>query len=249
MKAIAVNGTSDSGKTTVCEGLIRGLRQRGYTVGSVKEIHCQDFTIDVPGTDTARHREAGSQLVTARGFLETDILFQSKLPITEILSQYQQDYVILEGVTDCNAPRIITAHNLTEVEERMDCRTVAVTGVIANTCGSSVFGLPVFNALTESEALLDFVVERAFPPLPDFSKDCCGHCGFSCREMAGRIAHQQAVREDCLLWSQETELRIDGVSIAMVPFVQTILKRAVLAVAGELDGFKEKSKIEVRFNL
>lgn len=249
MKAIAVNGTSDSGKTAVCTVLIEGLRRRGYTVGSVKEIHCKDFAIDVPGTDTARHREAGSQLVTARGCLETDILFQSKLPIAEILSHYQQDYVILEGVTDCNVPRIITAHNLAEVKERMDCRAIAVSGVIAKSSDSNILGLPVFNAYKDSEALLDFVVERAFSPLPSFSKDCCGRCGYSCGELAGRIAQREAEREDCLLWSQETELTVDGVPIAMVPFVQTILKNAVLAIAGELEGFKEKSTVEVRFNL
>jgi len=39
MKAVAVNGLSRSGKTTVCEALISGLRRRGYKVGSVKEIH------------------------------------------------------------------------------------------------------------------------------------------------------------------------------------------------------------------
>ena len=32
------------------------------------------------------------------------------LPIFDILKHYDHDYVILEGVTDCNVPRIITAH-------------------------------------------------------------------------------------------------------------------------------------------
>lgn len=60
MKVIAVNGASHSGKTTVCEVIIRELRRRGRTVGSVKEIHCQGFTLDPdPRTDTGLHRSAG----------------------------------------------------------------------------------------------------------------------------------------------------------------------------------------------
>ena len=36
---------------------------------------------------------AGSQLVTARGMYETDILFQEKLDMDEILKFYNHDYV------------------------------------------------------------------------------------------------------------------------------------------------------------
>ncbi len=107
MKAIAVIGTSDSGKTAVCETIIRTLRARGgYTVGSVKEIHHAGFALDSdPTEDTGgRHRAAGSQLVTARAVHETDILYPSKLPVPEILRHYDHDYVILEGVSDCNVP-------------------------------------------------------------------------------------------------------------------------------------------------
>lgn len=247
MKAIAINGPSNSGKTAVCQALIAGLRRRGYSVGSVKEIHCQDFAIDSPGADTDLHRVAGAELVTARGRLETDVLYQSELPIGAILRHYGQDYIILEGVSDCNVPRIITAHNRDEVAERMDCRAAAVSGVVANTGSKTILGLPVFNALQEPEALVDFVEKYAFAPLPAFDTDCCGRCGYSCRELAGRILRQEAKREDCVLWAQETELLLDGVSVAMVPFVQSILKNAVLAIAQELEGFKKNTKIEVRF--
>ena len=87
MKAIAVNGRSKSGKTTVCETIIKGLRQRGYTVGSVKEIHFEAFSIDPdPRTNTNRHRSEGYQLVTARGLGETDISTSPCCPWTQFLS-------------------------------------------------------------------------------------------------------------------------------------------------------------------
>ncbi len=247
MKAIAINGTSNSGKTALCEIIIRGLRERGYTVGSVKEIHSTDFALDPdPGEDTGRHRRSGSQLVTARAFRETDILYQVKLPIDEILKHYHHDFVVLEGVTDCNCPRILTAHNEDEVKERIDERVVAVAGVMANTGCQEILGLPVFHALQDPEGLVDFVEERAFAPLPSFDPDCCSLCGYNCRQLAGRIAKQEAKREDCVLDGSTAELVINGVSVPMVPFVQRLLKNAVLGVAKELDGYKEHSQIEVR---
>lgn len=248
MKAIAVNGITKSGKTTVCETIIKGLRRRGYTVGSVKEIHFEGFAIDPdPTTNTRRHRAAGSQLVTARGICETDFLYQSKLSIEEILKHYDHDYVVLEGVTDCNVPRIITAHTIDEVQKQVDGRVAAVSGVLANTCDEVVLGLPVFHALHNPEALVDFAEKHAFEPLPSFDPECCSKCGYSCRELAKKIVWQRAKREDCVLLSQETELLIDGIPVPMVPFVQNILKNAVLGVAQELQGFKKHSTIEVRF--
>ena len=250
MKAIAVIGITGSGKTTVCETIIRGLRRRGYTVGSVKEIHFEEFAIDPnPNTNTNRHRAAGSQLVTARGRFETDILYQSELTMEEILKHYGHDYVILEGVSDCNVPIIITAHNQAEVQERMDCRAAAVSGVLANTCSGEIFGMPVFNALSDPEVLVDFAEKRAFEPLPSFDPDCCSECGYSCREFAGKVARQEAERGECVLNSRDVELLVNGRSVPMVPFVQAILKNAVLGVARELHGFENNSKIEVRFKL
>lgn len=247
MKAIAINGTSHSGKTTVSQIIIKGLRSRGYTVGSVKEIHSPGFTFDPdPKTDTSLHRAAGSQLVTGRAFWETALLHQSKLSIDKILKYYDHDYVILEGVSDCNAPRIITAHRAQEVKERIDSRAIAVSGVVANNHTGELCGLPILHALKNEESLVDFVEERAFTPLPSFSEECCQECGYSCRELAGMIASGKAKREDCLLDFGPTELFIDGKAIPMVPFVQKILKNAILGVARELDGFKEHAQIEVR---
>lgn len=250
MKVIAVNGIKKSGKTTVCEKLISELRRRGYTVGSVKEIHMENFTIDPkPTANTRRHREAGSQLVTARGYDETDVLYQEMLPIDEILKLYDHDFVILEGVTDCNAPRIITAHNEQEIKERVDCRAVAVSGVFANEHEGEILDLPIFNAMSDIASLADFVVETAFEPLPNFDEECCGRCGGSCRELAGKIAHKTATREDCVLTNQSVQLSINGRSINMVPFVQNILKNAVMGVVSELQGFEKNSEINVIFKV
>ena len=248
MKVIAVNGVSSSGKTTVCEALIRELTRRGYRVGSVKEIHYDQFSIDPkPDTNTNRHRRAGATLVTARAGRETDVMFPQKLPIGEILSMYDHDYVILEGVSDCNAPRILTAHSAQELDERMDGRVVAVSGVIAGTL-ADYRGLPVFNALTDAAALADFAERAAREPLPDFDPDCCSACGMSCRALAEQVAQGKADITDCVLRAADVELTVGGRPIPMVPFVQKLLRNAVLAVASELDGVKQ-GELVVKFRL
>lgn len=160
MKVISVYGYSKSGKTTTVECLIRELVHRGYTVGSVKEIHFEDFAMDMEGSNTDRHRKAGAELVTARGLHETDVLFKEKLPIPEILRFYKQDFVILEGVTDFEVPKILCATNLEDIIKRMDPGVFMLSGVIANEMDE--YGeLPVINAVKDIERLTDLVESTA----------------------------------------------------------------------------------------
>lgn len=56
---ISVVGRSDSGKTTLVEGLIRELTARGWRVASVKH-HVHEVDVDIPGKDSWRHARAGS---------------------------------------------------------------------------------------------------------------------------------------------------------------------------------------------
>ena len=165
MKIFSVIGVSSSGKTTTIEHIISELRKRGYSVASVKEIHFQDFAIDTPGSNTDRHRQAGSQLVSARGFYETDLLYQRMLSMDEILLHYDHDFVALEGVSDIPVPTIITAHTAEEVRERRTENTFAVSGRLADTC-LEVDGLPALSALTSTVELSDLVEEKAVTYIP-----------------------------------------------------------------------------------
>ena len=169
MKVFSVVGITQSGKTTTIENIIKELRRRKYSVGSVKEIHFEDFAIDTEGTNTYRHKEAGSQLVTARGNYETDILFQEKLPVNKLLEFYDQDFVILEGITDIKVPKIISAHNEKEVLERLDDSVFAISGRISNTI-DELNGIPVINSIDDVERLVDLIEEKVYDKLPDLPK-------------------------------------------------------------------------------
>lgn len=245
MKVFSVIGTSKTGKTTTIEYVIRELRKRRYTVGSVKEIHYENFAIDTEGTNTDRHRKAGSQLVTARGLKETDILFEDKLKIDEILKFYKHEYVVLEGVKDINVPRIITAKNVSEIEELLDDRVFAIAGKVSNDL-TSYKGVPVINATNDICKLVDLIEEKVFERLGEFSEKCCGECGMSCEELCGEIIQGRSTRKDCVLSMDNIKLKIDNEEIKMVPFVQNLLRNAVLAVVSELEGYEDGSKIQVQ---
>lgn len=159
MKVFSVIGFSKSGKTTTIEALVRVLRNRGYSVGTVKEIHFEGFRMDTDGTNTSRHKDAGAQLVTARGLHETSVLFQEKLNIEKILGFYDHDFVILEGVRDIGVPKILTAHDAEEVERGLNDTIFAISGRFAEN-NQHYKNLPVINALTDAEKLADLIEEK-----------------------------------------------------------------------------------------
>ncbi len=245
MKVFSVCGITGSGKTTTIERIITELRKRRYSVGSVKEIHFEQFAIDTEGTNTHRHKMAGSQLVTAKGYYETDILFQKSLSIEEIMKFYDHDYLVLEGSSDVNVPKIITAHNTAEVKERMDQSVFLVSGILSNTLDTDL-GIPCMSAVEEVEAIVDLIEEKVCSILPNVPLACCGECGSSCEELLGSILRGEKSREDCVLDQQRISLTIDGQAITMVPFVQKILENAVRGVVSELDGYREQGTIEIR---
>ena len=59
---LGIAGWKNSGKTTLTERLIGELTGRGLTVSTIKHAH-HDAEIDLPGTDTRRHRAAGAKEV------------------------------------------------------------------------------------------------------------------------------------------------------------------------------------------
>ena len=165
MKVFSVFGVSKSGKTTTIELLIRELVSRGCTVGSVKDIHFEQFAIDTPGTNTHRHKQAGANPVTARGLYETDIMFDKRLSVTEILRFYNQDFVILEGVNEPGIPAILTADSAGGPDAQLTPFVFAVSGRAAARI-DSYNGIPAIDATADITALADLAERKAlrWPP-------------------------------------------------------------------------------------
>ncbi len=248
MKVFSVYGFTDTGKTTVVETLIHHLKKKRYTVGSIKEIHYERFKIDTPGSNTERHRIQGADPVTARGYSETDVMYGQKLSLLEILAHYHQDFVVCEGVTDYNLPKILTAKTMEELEERWEFGVFAISGRIASQLGSTYRGVPVINVLTHPELLCDLVLEKVFELLPDVDTACCNACGYGCRGLTDQILKGKASRDDCIQQNRRVDLIINGQAIPMVPFVETILRNTCLGVVKSLDGYRPNTTIEIKLN-
>ncbi len=245
MKVLSIVGYSKTGKTTTVEHIIKELRRRNYSVGTVKDIHFDKFAMDEEGRDTWRHHEAGADPVTARSIRETDILYSRKLDMMEVLKYYDNDFVILEGVRDFYVPKILSCHEPGEIDGKIDESVFMITGCISNTI-KEYQGIPVINSNTDIARMVDVIEERVFKVLPNLKEECCGACGYSCREMVGRILSGAGTRQDCIVDEDETlSLMIDGERIKMVPFVKKILQNVIEGIISELHGYRKNAGIKI----
>ena len=83
-----VASCSNTGKTVLIEGLIKELKNRGYTVATIKhDVH--GFDIDKEGKDTWRHRKAGAEAVIISSKERMALIreVQEEIPLEEGISK------------------------------------------------------------------------------------------------------------------------------------------------------------------
>lgn len=168
MKVVNVQGRKKTGKTTTVTNIISELVRRGYSVGSVKGIHIDGFTLDSDDVDTGKHRKAGADPVTARCHDETDIMFGGKMNLREILKHYNNDWVVIESHVDLNCPNVVTGRTAEysgegkdeSLTEQINDLTIACSGVVSNEL-TEFGGLPVVNSMTDVSRLVD-LIEAAY---------------------------------------------------------------------------------------
>ncbi|MBQ3322740.1 MAG: molybdopterin-guanine dinucleotide biosynthesis protein MobB [Firmicutes bacterium] len=166
MKVINIQGRKKTGKTTTVTKIIEELCRRGYSVGSIKGIHIEGFTMDTGG-DTRKHKAAGADPVAARCHDETSIMFSCSLDYKDILKHFDNDWVVIESHVDLNCPNIITGRTAyydgdgkdVSLEEQINDLTICCSGVIANEI-DTFEELPVINAETDIVRLVDLIEEK-----------------------------------------------------------------------------------------
>jgi molybdopterin-guanine dinucleotide biosynthesis adapter protein len=170
---ITVAGLKKSGKTTVVEALLAGLRSRGYRVGSMKTVEHDGIFMDHAGTDTYRHAEAGAEVVVALLKGETVRFERSPSPrsLGQVLGLFpaETQYLVCEGTPDPAAPQLVVLclRSMAEWEETIAVRglagavIVAISGVAADSNEhTEEKGIPVFNVqdARQRHALVDLLV-------------------------------------------------------------------------------------------
>ena len=160
MRIISVKGYKKTGKTTTCTRIIEELVRRGHSVGSAKDTHFEGFAMDQEGTDSWRHAKAGASTVIISGPGETDVLYQRRVEVRDLLDLYTEDYVVTEGDTGLPVANIVTGKTTEDLDRRRDEHTIAFSGIIAGEM-EEYDGLPVISALTDAARLADLIEERS----------------------------------------------------------------------------------------
>jgi molybdopterin-guanine dinucleotide biosynthesis protein B len=129
---ISVVGKSGVGKTTALEKIIRELKGRGYTVGTVKH-DTHGFEVDRPGKDSWRHAHAGSDAVVISGPSRMALIrrLEAEMPLDAIVPLMGDvDLVITEGYKRGDKPKI----EVTRLERGTEllCQPEELIGIMAD---------------------------------------------------------------------------------------------------------------------
>lgn len=150
-------GWHDSGKTTIASNVVHHLKELGYRVAVIKSSKQSGVVFDNPGTDTAKHKEAGADSVL---FVAPDqIVLQTtndKQSLTTLAHRYFQDVDIVIGEGFKKAKQVAKIEVFRNSEELLRDR---VNGVIAIVSDLDVSGDYVFR-LNETMEIASFIEKR-----------------------------------------------------------------------------------------
>lgn len=160
---LAIVGRSKSGKTTLLEKLLRELTARGRRVGTIKHHYHGSVTVDVPGKDSWRHRQAGARAVA---LLSPETLFLVRdnadgLSVERLahLGLWGLDLVLTEGFKASAMPKIEVNRRAQDAPLLCGPEDGLVAVVSDWVTGAAV---PHFG-LEDTAPLVEFI-ERRFPP-------------------------------------------------------------------------------------
>ena len=166
---VGIVGSSESGKTTAVETLVRGLTKKGYKVGSAKRIPEPEFTIDSVGKDTWRHAKSGAINILSVAPKELAIIKKintEKYTLERLISEFSDeiDIIILEGFKrligrDMTIPKIVATKTETEFSVANEYFMNIIAFIGFNSVKKADSEIPFFNVLKEPEKLVDLVIK------------------------------------------------------------------------------------------
>lgn len=148
-------GSSNSGKTTLIEKVIRLLAKRGYEIATVKHTH-KNFSADSEGKDSWRHKAAGARTVVLSSPSQYSVVSDSRSEITieDVLNRFAEkaDILIVEGFKKDSYPKIEVNRN-----SGQDLRCLSDPSIIAVASDRRPdLGIPVFD-INDAEGITDFI--------------------------------------------------------------------------------------------
>jgi molybdopterin-guanine dinucleotide biosynthesis protein MobB len=155
---LSIVGKSGSGKTTLIEKLIPLLREQGYRIATIKHHFHADFDMDIPGKDSWRHAQAGSEHVILASSSKIASIRQlpRELSIDEIAAEIRDvDLIIAEGYKTPRKPKleiVRAAHSQAPFSDPAELIAIA---------SDLSFDLPIPQfGLNDIEGIAKLVIER-----------------------------------------------------------------------------------------
>ena len=216
MKVFSVVGTSGSGKTTTIEAIVTELCRRGYKIGSVKEIHFEAFAIDPVPTSNTRRHRAAGASLVTARGYHETDVLYPEKLGMKDILRHYGGY----GWVALEGVDDLPVPTVICSPDKPLDNAICVSGRLGAALGE-YHGLPAFNALENPAVLCDFLEAN----VPDY---------LECYD------------PDDPDPGVDIALIVGGKPVRMVPFVQRILRNAVLGVVGELEGYEEGAEVEIR---
>ena len=223
---VAVVGSSNSGKTTAIEAIIKGLTKKGYKVASAKRIPEPEFTIDTEGKDTWRHAKAGASTVlsVAPNELTTINKRETKtITLEQLVSHVPEDtdIIVIEGFKalvgeEMNIPKIVATKTAAEMSEAIN-KYKNIIAFIGQAPDKKIeTEIPFIDTIKEHEKLVELVNNK----------------------IAIQVERKHKREE-------KITITVNEQTLPMGDFVQDIVRNSVLAMVSSLKGVKIKGEEKV----
>ncbi len=151
-------GKSGVGKTTLLEKVIAALKSRGYRVGTIKHHTHSNFDIDIPGKDSWRHAQAGSDhvIIVAPEKVASIRKPDHELTLDEAAAEMTDvDIILVEGYKQAGKPTIEVVRK--EHYPKLMCDPKQIVALVTD--GEFPIETPHFG-LNDVEGVVGFLVER-----------------------------------------------------------------------------------------
>ncbi len=159
MTLYGVTGWKNTGKTGLMERLVVEMVGRGLSVSTVKHAH-HATQIDVPGTDSYRHRSAGAQEVILSSPLRWALMHELRgdpePSLDSLLAQLSPvDLVLIEGYKRSDHPKI-EAHRQAAGRDLLARQNTTIRAVASDVALEGL-ACPVLP-LDDTPAIADFIL-------------------------------------------------------------------------------------------
>ena len=215
---VSIVGRKNSGKTTLIEGVVAELKNRGYRIGTIKHHHYElkAEDIDREGKDTYRHQLCGAETVVLSSSNKLMLIKEVKkhLSLDDIAKAYlcSLDLILAEGYKTEDKPKIEVFRQEVGGEEGLLC-------------------------IKEKDNLCAIVSDKKFDlGIPCFElDDYLSISDFLEKEFISK-------RQD-----SDIELVVNQKEIYLKGFVPNFLKKAILGMISSLHDVPEKpQEVEIR---